>query len=93
LTTSETYGKWHTPVDFFYSKTNPRQRIVENNYFDFRDDTPKFKPVQSFKALYQPQLDYMLQQDNVSISYGPGEQRNPMTQKPYTPGLLDPRYG
>jgi len=46
----------------------------------------KFSPVQSFKPLYQPQLNYLLKRDNIKISYSPGQQKNALSQKPYTPG-------
>jgi len=88
----EHYGKWHVPSKLYYSNQNPKQRIIQNNFFDFQDMTAKFSNVQSFKPLYQPQLDYLLKSNGVEIFYEPGQQLNIMTKMPYTPGPLDPRY-
>lgn len=88
----ESYGKWHIPTKFFYSKQQPARRIINYTYFDFKEEVHKFSGAQSFKTLYQPQLNYLLQRDNIQIPYGPGQQKNPMSSKPYSPAMIDPRH-
>lgn len=60
---------------------------------DFSDGQLKFRQAQSFKPLYQTQLNFLLKQDQLQFTYQNGQQKNPVTKRPYWPGLLDPRRG
>lgn len=68
-------------------------RILSCNYFDFEDQTFKFAPMQILHPIYRRAVSYLTKRDKIKPKFRPGQQRNKLSDFPYTPAKLDPRYG
>jgi len=95
----ESYGKWHAPYTFYYSRKGDRsERIVRNNRYNFATQQPEFQSFQNVKLGYQDEVDYLVRRDgkfldkcqNYEVN---GTQTSDFSQCSYQPFQLDPRYG
>jgi len=71
----------------------PRQRIIAYNDYSFELEQPGFKMEQIFRPTYLEHVKYLVNRDNVDVSYKDGYQKNFFSNYPYLPIRLDARYG
>jgi len=66
---NQNYGKWHNPIDFYYSKEKtvlnegqqpkPR-RVIANNRWNFAKGSAFFGPYMRLMKIYRYSLNYLL---------------------------------
>lgn len=80
----------------FYTKTNPPRQAVRYTSLDWRRNQPKFVPAQTIKPIYLQSLEYLLPRAGVSAigaTLREGQLVSKLSEMPYSPAMIDGRYG